>query len=307
MLTLFMMLPVLALQAQDETLAFPDYLDGEGDDELEMYEVDNAIDFIKALGSNRQITIAENTTINLSRVLENESLFLEEDSNRDWVADADELVTSVERVLSEEVEDGYQLVLMNVENLYIIGKFGAEIVVEPRYANLFTLKNCVNICFNNLKLGHTEGYDCFSNVVKAENCNIVYFDHCELNSLGNYGVSALNVDDLTMVSSTIHECSDGIMDLNYCHRSSFRDCDFYNNCGGVWSYLSTDTRFRDCHFFRNLGKLFCVDKKTMIDNCEMWHPTADRGNENVLSFEELDYFWNDEWGENVERRNIGPR
>ena len=87
---------------------------------------------------------------------------------------------------------------------------------------------------------------------------------------------------------------------------------FLNNLYNEYSYEKVTVDpihdvLRDCHFFGNQGKLFYVDKKTMIDNCEMWHPTADRGNENVLSFEELDYFWNDEHGENVERRKLGPR
>jgi hypothetical protein len=46
----------------------------------------------------------------------------------------------------------------------------------------------------------------------------------------------------------------------------------------------------------------------MVDNCEMWHPESDRCNVNVISFEELDYFFNDERGDDVQvREGIGPR
>lgn len=309
LLTLFMTLSALALMAQEDVPVVPDYMDYEDYDEMQLFEVDNAVDFIKALGSNRQITIAENITINLSNVLGSETLFYEDNRRRTY--DIDQLVTDGETIVSEEVEEGeYQLVLMNVERLYIIGKTGSGIEVDSRHANLFTFKNCLDINFENLNLGHSESKGlekCYGSVINMENCNMVYFNHCGFFGPGLYAISALNSDDIIMSNSIVSECSDGIIDLNYCHRSVFTNCDFYDNGGGVWSYLTTDTKFRDCHFFRNGGCLFYIDRKTMVDNCEFWHPVADRCNVNLLSFDELDYIMNDERGEDVEFRDLGPR
>ena len=275
-------------------------------DEADMFEVDNAADFIKALGSNRIINIAEDTEINLSEYLENEALFQE--PGRDWIYDMYEYQSDNEKIVSEEVYDGRQLTLYKVRNLNIIGKPGSSIVVNPRYANVFNLKDCYNITIQNLVMGHTDGSICSGGVIRVENSEVVYLDRCDLYGCGTYGVIGMNSSFLTMYSCLIHDCSEGIMDLNYCKNFSFRDCDFYDNDNGVWGYLSTDTKFNSCHFFRNGGALFYVDRKVMLDNCEMWHPEADRGNVNVLSFEELDYFWDDERGDGVQvREDIGPR
>ena len=48
-------------------------------------KVKNVKEFLKALDSNREITIANNTTLNLSEVLEDRALSLE--SNLVWVED----------------------------------------------------------------------------------------------------------------------------------------------------------------------------------------------------------------------------
>ena len=275
-------------------------------DEADMFEVDNAADFIRALGSNRIINITEDAEINLSEYLVNEALFQE--PGRDWIYDVYEYVSDSEKIISEEVYDGRQLTLYKVQNLNIIGMPGAKIVVDPRYANVFNFKDCYNINIQNLVMGHTDGGVCSGGVIRVENSDAVYLDRCDLYGSGTYGLIGMNSTNLTMYSCLIHDCSDGIMDLNYCNSFFFRDCDFYDNDNGVWGYLSTDTKFHSCHFFRNGGALFYVDRKVMLDNCEMWHPEADRGNVNVLSFEELDYFWDDERGDGVQvRDDIGPR
>ncbi len=274
-------------------------------DEADMFEVDNAMDFIKALGSNRIINITEDAVINLSDVLNNEALFQE--PGRDWIYDAYEYASDHGKIISEEVYDGRQLTLFNIENLNINGRPGSQILVDPRYACVFNLKNCNNINFSNLVMGHTDGGDCSGGVIRMDKSTGVFIDKCDLYGSGTYGIIGMNSENLAMVNSMIHDCSDGIMELNYCTSFTFNNCDFFDNQNGIWGYLSTDTKFNNCHFFRNGGALFYVDRKTMLDNCEMWHPEADRGNVNVLSFEEEDYYWNDERGESVDvREDVGP-
>lgn len=311
-----MMLALMAVVAVSAQVVGEDYdiddYEEEDDDFAEYVDitVTTAAEFIDALGSNRTVRIAEGITINLSPVLNDPDFFV--GKYNDWVSDMYDYEKEVGeyaiRIASDEVYDGRQLTLKNIADLTIIGGANSQLIVEPRYACVINLWRCSNIRFQNLVMGHTEEGTCSGAVIGAHYCYDTSIFNCDLYGCGTYGIEAMNCSVINMVSSLIRDCSDGIMWLIDCNNATFINCDFFDNAGGLTTYHTTNVWFNNCRFFRNSGLLFAVDRKIMLDGCEMWHSADSRGNVNVLSFEEVDYIWNDDNGESESRRQeVGPR
>ena len=137
------------------------------------YKVSTAHDFIKALGSDRTITVSG--VINLSDVMEYD----------DHAQKANMYKLSVGERPSKQVNregmfDGYQLVLDQCKNLIIQGTKGAALIVRPRYAYVISFRSAHNIVLRNLTLGHTdEGY-CEGGVLEFDGCEGVQIDNCDL-------------------------------------------------------------------------------------------------------------------------------
>lgn len=277
-------------------------------EEYQYVTVSDEREFILALGSNRTVRIADRTTLNLSKILNDHDFFMD-NRHTNWIdGDMEDFHDYAVWIFSEDVYDGRQLTLHRVYNLTIQGGTDSKIVVEPRYACVFNLYECSNITFNNLTLGHTEDGYCVGAVLGAKNTNGISVYNCDLYGCGTYGLSAENSQNIVMVNTAIRECSEGIVWLIQCSQANFVNCDFYDNKSGVDTYHCTDMKFNNCRFFRNLGVLFNVDRKIMLDNCEMWQPEDSRGNENVLSYEEIDYIWNSDRGASEMRRgDVGPQ
>ena len=91
------------------------------------YKVSTALEFVKALGSNR--TIIVEGVINLSDVLENGDLCKELGME---AAEYD--IDTKTKLIRNYETDGYMLTLNKVKNLTIKGKDGATILISPRYA-----------------------------------------------------------------------------------------------------------------------------------------------------------------------------
>ncbi|MBO7417900.1 MAG: right-handed parallel beta-helix repeat-containing protein [Bacteroidaceae bacterium] len=277
-------------------------------DEYVEVEVSNEREFILALGSNRLVRIADGVTLNLSSILNDQDFFWD-NRHTNWMdGDMEEYHDGAVWIFSEEVYDGRQLTLYNVHNLTIEGGNGSQIVVQPRYACVFNLYRSTEIKFRNLTMGHTdEGY-CMGAVIGSKYFHGMYVENCDLYGCGTYGIYAENTSLIEMTNSVIRDCSEGIMWLNDDYNCSFTNCDFYDNKSGVSAYDTPELKFNNCRFFRNLGELFNVHRKVMLDACEMWQPDDSRGTENVLSYEEVDYIWNNDRGENEQRREgVGPQ
>lgn len=113
----------------------------------ECIRVYTAEQFLNALGSYRHVLVAKNTEINLSPLLNDQSLF-----RTRFMMWMPEVTGGIEggraTVVSEEVFDGRQLTMVNMKQLVIEGEGNSRIVVEPRYAiyhpteNLGTMNFC---------------------------------------------------------------------------------------------------------------------------------------------------------------------
>ncbi len=238
-------------------------------------KVKNEKEFMKALASNRVITVAKNTTLNLSKVLEDPALCNE--CNLVWVEeDYDHSQLSQFSTAASDYEfDGRMLTLMKLHNLTIEGEKNAEIVVNPRYAHVLNFEKCKGIRIKNLTLGHTEEGYCTGCVIGVSYSEDITIENCDLYGCGTYGIEARSTNGIEMKKSIIRDCSYGIMEIRDCKFVNFEKCDFIRNrefglvcIGGDSQWI----RFDECRWAQNNGNLFEIGVPIKLDGCEIHHP-----------------------------------
>lgn len=157
----------------------------------------------------------------------------------------------------EGVYDGNQLVMDGIENLTIEGEGDtpAEIVVEPRYANVLNFRNSSNITVRNIKAGHTpEQGECAGGVFFFENSGDIRIFNCELYGCGIYGLALIDTNDLLFANSSVYNCNSSIMTVFSSKNLSFYNGRFYDNEGYDSAVIALDNsslRFDGCDFFNN--------------------------------------------------------
>lgn len=129
----------------------------------------------------------------------------------------------------------YELQIDGIDNLTIIAN-GAQIVTEPRCAEVLSFINCDNLTLSGLTIGHTEAADaCEGGVVKLDHCDNVKIDKCSLYGCGTIGVSAYSCNAVTLDDSDIYHCSIGGVSLSDCNTVSVEKCRIYD-CGNNTEY-----------------------------------------------------------------------
>jgi hypothetical protein len=120
--------------------------------------------------------------------------------------------TGSEFVRWKNIGDGSELIIHDVENLYVVGhgKGMTEIVTEPRYANVLSFENCAGVNLISFTAGHTvlPGY-CTGGVLSFSGCDSMVVTGCDLYGCGTLGVYALNCRGVAAISTVIRECSVG--------------------------------------------------------------------------------------------------
>jgi hypothetical protein len=174
--------------------------------------VSNTKELIKAIGSNKKIILKKNT-YNLT---------------------SEAGVTTGDNASWQEVYDGMELRLDNIENMTIEGSGDTpvEIVAEPRYANIFYLDKCNGITFKNIKAGHTiipDEYECNAGVLAITNSNNITISKCTLYGCGSEGIFAVHTTGLKMEDSIIEKCNLRVMSINTCSNFTFTN-DIFRNC-----------------------------------------------------------------------------
>jgi len=177
--------------------------------------VDNALDFLNAMDSNRHIILTKGdynlSTVDLSQV-------------------------SSDHLYVSQVYDGQQLEFIGLRNLTIEGAGVDETVllVEPRYAHVLTFNNSSELTFANLTMGHTiEKGSCVGGVISFGDSRDMTFQNTRLYGCGTYGIVADGLFGLEFLDSTIDGCSYGIMqfhnskDLLFAN-SVFKDNEMYD-------------------------------------------------------------------------------
>ncbi|MBQ9452778.1 MAG: right-handed parallel beta-helix repeat-containing protein [Desulfovibrio sp.] len=292
--------------AESKDSAFGQQITYNNDDYI---RVTTAEQFLNALGSGRNVLVAENTEINLTPMLRDQNLF--RTKYKMWMPDvSDGIADGREAVVSEEVFDGRQLTLVNMKQLTIEGEGNSRIVVEPRYAFCLRFVDCQQCTVKNLTIGHTNDGHCEGGVIGIKRGWRVFLFDCDLYGCGTYGLDIDGTRDFSMNWSKIHDCTYGIMLLRNADSVQLRSCDFFHNREfALIDSQGCNVIFNDCRFFANNGDstLFNIDREFYLMGSEIYHPTENLGTITLADQTGAkNVFDPNPLNPNIQNRDIGP-
>ena len=120
-------------------------------------------------------------------------------------------IEDIDNVEVEEVYDGKELIIRDINNVFIKGN-GSELVVEPRYATVLTFVDCQDIVLEDMKIGHTLAGECSGAVLRFVNCSNIRLKNLELYGCGTYAINARD-SNLYVENCKIHSCTDGALEF----------------------------------------------------------------------------------------------
>ncbi|MCR4622734.1 MAG: right-handed parallel beta-helix repeat-containing protein [Clostridiales bacterium] len=128
--------------------------------------------------------------------------------------------------------DGYELVLIGIDNMKIVGLDGkSRVETMPRSVDVMALKYCSNVTIENLVLGHIKGAGgCTGDVVSFTGCEKCTLSNCEIYGCGVNGVNAFASVDIHVNDSEIYECSNYAAVISDCEGTQFNDVTI-RDCG----------------------------------------------------------------------------
>ena len=134
----------------------------------------------------------------------------------------------------QEVYDGYELVISNLQGLNLVGGGMDKTLVsaQPRYADVISFNNCRDISLVDMTLGHSEAPgSCTGDVVSIFNCTSVDLTRCGLYGCGMIGIFASESSRICVSHSSIYDCSYLGVQLQYVDEAIFIECSI-TGCGG---------------------------------------------------------------------------
>lgn len=134
--------------------------------------------------------------------------------------------SSTEYYYWEEVFDGVQLTIRDVQNLTIRAE-GDDITAHtlsarPRYAHVLNFENCSSITLEGFTAGHTfEPGSCAGGVIGLRGSEAFRIDRCGLYGCGVVGVWAEMSKNILVTNCDIYECSWGGIYMVSCRDVTF--------------------------------------------------------------------------------------
>lgn len=220
-----------------------------------VFPVNNAEEFINAIGSNRTIEVSPGDYI-LSAIPDR----------------------YMHHIRWDPEFDGKTITIRNVENLVIKGsdRSTTQLLVNPRYVFVLNFENCKQVTLQGLTLGHTpEKGVCTSGVIGVNNCQDFSIDNCDLFGCGTEGLTLENVQSLSFNNSIIRECSYGIMSIKGCKNLLFNKSTFTKNEQYYGINISDTNKvvFSSCDFSNNKvdGPLFQAisSSNIVLQKCQL--------------------------------------
>jgi len=172
--------------------------------------VNNAYEFVDAIGSNRIIEISN--TIYLSEINEgkrDEHYWI----NTEW--------------------DKHELIVAGVYNLEIIGQGSApiKIITSDVESEVVNFENCKNIKISNINAGHgpKKGIECEGGVFYFKNCQNITIENSIMYGSGSCGITTRDVKGLKCINSIIRGCTHEAVSLYNTTEIEFDKCEFSDN------------------------------------------------------------------------------
>jgi len=173
-------------------------------------KVDNAKQFVEAIGNDRVIQL-QGSTIYLSELTSE---------------------TSGQNYRFNEEFDGYELCIFGASNLKIVGLGNkpVKIITQPLYGDVIFFENCKNITIENVDAGHgPEKGNCSGGVFNFSDCSNINIVNSIMYGSGIEGITGIRVDGLKCTNSVIRGCTYSILSIQECKNFIFTDCEFSDN------------------------------------------------------------------------------
>lgn len=142
-----------------------------------------------------------------------------------------------------EANDGWELVIDQVENLTIVGSAAAEVTLSavPRYADVIVFEDCANITVENITAGHTiEPGVCMGGVLYLDGTEGFTVRGSALYGCGILGIQAVDSKTILAEDTAIYECSYGAVQTEACTDVRLVNCSVYDCEGyGLFQFLNT--------------------------------------------------------------------
>ncbi len=174
-----------------------------------------------------------------------------------------------------ECHDGVEVIIQNADNLSIVGDVervaDTEIVVEPRYAAIFTFINCNQIDLSFLTMGHTETGECEGNVLDFYDCQNITMSAMDLYGCGVYGIGAYaGTGEMSVYSSTIRECEFGPFDIQgVIGKFAFENCSLVDSNGSGYFEKTDECElyFKECIMGQNESNGWYFREDIVTEDC----------------------------------------
>lgn len=162
------------------------------------------------------------------------------------------------------VEDGWELVLLNLRNVEIYGN-GSHFYSQFSDANVLVIKNCYNIKISGFKFGHkVDIKECGGNVIFINNSDKIILDKNIMYGCGVYGIYAIE-SEYECNNSEIYECTNGAI---WSEESNVRlsntkihDC---KNCNSDLIYVSNSILLDNVEIYNNVTELALINTEEDI-------------------------------------------
>lgn len=216
--------------------------------------------------------IAPGATIVLSPGYYNLSEYTEEI----WATEGEEWNQNHRYVkLRECFDGGVEVVVQNVDDIFIIGDLESdtvtELVVETRYGAVLNFENCNNVSLNGLTMGHTQAGACDESVITFSNSMDISLSAMDLYGCGMYGFTAKDESgNIYVQSCTIRDCEAGPFYITEpVGKYEFRNCWLNGSFGGGYYEPSEEAEliFAECNFGQNETNYWYFNQDAVFENC----------------------------------------
>jgi parallel beta-helix repeat protein len=186
--------------------------------------------------SQKTDTIRVSTIDELFEAIASNKVVLLEEGNYDISKlDHDKKTNSAKMQVIEGITER-QLLISGVSNCKIIGigKKQSKIYTPSPSITVIRFKNCKNIVIDNIDAGHKAAKgDCSANVFDIFDCENFVIKNSILFGSGYIGIFANNSKKLSLIKTTITECSWRLLYMENCMNTTVDSCVFSKTAGGL--------------------------------------------------------------------------
>ncbi|MBR6769688.1 MAG: hypothetical protein IKM28_00310 [Lachnospiraceae bacterium] len=169
--------------------------------------------------------------------------------------------------------DGVEVVIRGVDGLSICGdnENRTEIVIDPRYAQVFNFEECHQLFLSGLTMGHTESGECSGNVLNFSGCQNITLSAMDLYGCGVYGIGSYDgTGEMYVYSTTIRDCTYGALEIfDGVGRFEFHNCMLTGSEGYDYYEKSSDSElaFYECVFGNNETSYYMFLEDIYTEDC----------------------------------------